>query len=155
MPTSTSLAPLAASVGLVAAALLIIELLLLHAWLLCLAVLLVCWAAGGSVSRLHAVASTFIRAAIAGAVFFGVGVVLGFCFPIGVRLIGKTGEWAVQKAWAINGAASVAGSAVAAVIGVSFGASVQLATAVVCYLLALLVGYRVVRLSAADSAAGQ
>ena len=59
--------------------------------------------------------------------------VLGFAFPLGVAMAAPTGEWAVQKMWAINGAASIAGSALAAFIGLSLGSTAVLGAGFLAY----------------------
>ncbi len=86
------------------------------------------------------VSSEFGRISIVSVVMFAVGFFLGFALPLGVRVVAPTGEWAIQKMWAINGAASIAGSVLAAVIGVAFGSNVVLAVGLVCYAAAFLGG---------------
>lgn len=68
------------------------------------------------------------------------GFLLGFCFPIGVRMIQRAGDNAVQRMWAINGAAGVAGSAAAAFIGVLGGSHLVVIVGCVCYGGMLLAG---------------
>ncbi|HVU01462.1 MAG TPA: hypothetical protein VHE30_06905 [Polyangiaceae bacterium] len=78
-------------------------------------------------------ATVSVRVAVAGGLLFVVGFVLGSAFPIGVRIVGRTGEWATQKMWALNGAASIAGSVLAPLIGLSCGSSVVLACGLAAY----------------------
>ncbi|MBI3736801.1 hypothetical protein HY256_09845, partial [Candidatus Sumerlaeota bacterium] len=89
--------------------------------------------------------SFVLRAGVISLLMGGMGFVLGFAFPIGVRLVSPSGEWAVQKMWAVNGAASIAGSAFASIIGVVFGARVVLICGLVCYLGVTLCGISAVR----------
>jgi hypothetical protein len=74
-----------------------------------------------------------------------VGAALGLAFPLGVRL--AAGEWAVQKLWAVNGAASIAGSVAAALLGLGLGSRAVLLSGLVCYLLVALCGMRAAGLS--------
>jgi hypothetical protein len=57
----------------------------------------------------------------------------------------------VQRAWAVNGAASVAGSALAAVLGVMLGSRWVVAAGLICYLLVFLAGTMAQRASAGRS----
>ena len=85
---------------------------------------------------LELVRSQAARLAIAGLLIGGVGFVLGLAFPLGARRVARTGEWAVQKMWAVNGAASVAGSALAAFVGLTAGSTAVLAVGAGFYALA-------------------
>ncbi len=84
--------------------------------------------------------SQAVRLGAIGAMLGGVGFVLGFAFPLGVVMVAPTGEWAVQKMWAINGAASIAGSVLAAVIGITLGSQFVIAAALLCYAVAIIAG---------------
>jgi len=76
--------------------------------------------------------------ACVGAILFATGFVLGCAFPLGVRAVAPTGEWAIQKMWAINGAASIAASVLAAVIGLVWGSGAVLSAGVLAYGVALV-----------------
>jgi spermidine synthase len=89
------------------------------------------------VGLLERVPSMMGRVVLMGVVLAAVGFVLGCAFPLGVRAVAPTGEWAVQKMWAINGAASIAASVFAAVIGLVAGSGAVLTTGVLAYGLAL------------------
>jgi hypothetical protein len=78
--------------------------------------------------------------ALAGGITGVVGFVLGFGFPLGVRLVAPAGERAVQKMWAVNGAASIAGSSLAALLGLTLGCRAVLIGGFVFYALAALCG---------------
>ena len=84
--------------------------------------------------------SQAVRLGAIGAMLGGIGFVLGFAFPLGVVMVAPTGEWAVQKMWAINGAASIAGSVLAAVIGITLGSQFVIAAALLCYAIAIVAG---------------
>lgn len=69
-----------------------------------------------------------------------VGFPLGFGFPLGVRLAAPAGEWAVQRMWAINGAASIAGSALAAIIAVTISSRANIIAGLAVYTIAMMAG---------------
>lgn len=75
---------------------------------------------------------------VVAAILFTTGFLLGSAFPLGVGVVAPTGEWAVQKMWAINGAASIAASVLAAVIGLVWGSGAVLTAGIVAYVLALV-----------------
>ncbi|MEO8505474.1 MAG: hypothetical protein ABI609_16375 [Acidobacteriota bacterium] len=98
------------------------------------------------VSAMEASGSSAVRAASAGALCAAVGIALGFGFPLGVRLLGgETG--AVQRMWAVNGASSIAATALASLVGVSFGSRTVLGVGVVVYMLVIVAGFATLRLS--------
>lgn len=80
------------------------------------------------------------RLAVIALVLGATGVVLGFAFPLGVRLVAPTGEWAVQKMWATNGAATIAGSVLAACVGITAGSGAVLALGLASYAAAFAAG---------------
>lgn len=121
----------------------------LNAWIAILAVLAILVAMVTPISALGAIGSPAGRAAGAGILTGIVGFVLGFAFPLGVRLVGPTGEWAVQKVWAINGAASIAGSAAAAMIGVGFGCRAVLSAGLLFYVVVAICGYQAMKIALA------
>jgi hypothetical protein len=86
---------------------------------------------------LEQVSSPMGRVALVGCVFAAAGFVMGFAFPLGVRKVAPTGEWAIQKMWAINGAASIAASVLAAVIGLVWGSGAVVTSGILAYILAL------------------
>jgi hypothetical protein len=98
-----------------------------------------------ALARLEQVDSSLARALAAGAVTGTVGFVLGFGFPLGVRLVAPAGEWAVQKMWAVNGAASIAGSALAVMLGLGLGSHAVLAAGFLCYVLVACCGLAATR----------
>jgi spermidine synthase len=88
-------------------------------------------------SLLEQMHSTTGRVLIVGGVLAAAGFVLGCAFPLGVRKVAPTGEWAIQKMWAINGAASIAASVLAAVIALGWGSGAVLTGGILAYGLAL------------------
>lgn len=69
-------------------------------------------------------------------------VLSGVMFPIGLRIAERHfGNAAVPWMWAINGSASVAGSALAIIIAMSFGYRWSLLFGVLCYAAAALTIY--------------
>jgi hypothetical protein len=60
----------------------------------------------------------------------------------------RWGEWAVQKMWAVNGAASIAGSALAVTLGLGLGCHAVLAAGFLCYLLVACCGLAAARIRA-------
>jgi hypothetical protein len=66
--------------------------------------------------------------------------VLGFAFPLGVRLVAPTGEWAIQKMWAINGAASIAAWVLGAIVGLTMGTRMVLFVGLASYAAAVVAG---------------
>ncbi|HEV7515172.1 MAG TPA: hypothetical protein VGR07_02625, partial [Thermoanaerobaculia bacterium] len=119
-----------------------------RAWLTILVVLAALTASFPAIAVLERIGSSGGRAAAAAVVLAATGFVLGFAFPLGIRLVAPTGQWAVQKMWAVNGAASIAGSALAAFLGITLGSHAVLAAGLVTYALATLCGYRAWRLAA-------
>lgn len=73
------------------------------------------------------------RIALVASLCLAVGFPLGFAFPIGVRIVSTSGEWAVQKMWAINGAASIMGSVLAVVLTIATSSAGVLVGGLVCY----------------------
>ena len=87
------------------------------------------------------------RSIAAGIVVGTVGFVLGFAFPVGVRLAKSAGPETVQVMWAVNGAASICGSALAAFIGLLWGGRAVFQAALAAYLFAGIAGVTVMRLN--------
>ena len=102
-----------------------------------LLLLLLCFPAFPAFEQIE---SQAVRLGAIGLMLGGVGFVLGFAFPLGIATVAPTGEWAVQKMWAINGAASIAGSVLAAFIGLTLGSPFVIAAAFVCYAVAVIAG---------------
>jgi hypothetical protein len=112
------------------------------AWFAIVAAIAALIGAMGLLPMLDEVGSLFARSACVAGMMGGTGFVLGFGFPLGVRLADPTGEWAIQKLWAVNGAATIAGSSFASIIGVMLGARAVLAAALLCYLIVMFCGIR-------------
>lgn len=91
------------------------------------------------VPRLEALALP-VRLVVVGLLVLAVGMALGLGFPLGVRLAAPLGDRVVQRMWAINGAASIAGSALAALVGLIAGSRATVAAGLLCYLGAVVTG---------------
>lgn len=116
-----------------------------RAWLAIVAGLVLLLALFARLDVLESISSGSGRALTSGMLLAGVGFLLGFAFPIGIRIVGVTGEWAVQKMWAVNGAAAIGGSALAALIGISFGSHAVILAGLACYAATTLAGLAAVR----------
>lgn len=78
-----------------------------------------------------------VQEVVAAAVLFLLGMPMGVMFPIGLRVVqGRLGNLAVSWMWAVNGSASVLGSALAIMLAMSFGYTWSLSFGAMCYLLA-------------------
>jgi hypothetical protein len=80
-----------------------------------------------------------VRIALAIVLIAPLGFAMGMPFPAGLEAIQEDGQQAVAWAWAANGSASVAGSALAMLGAISFGYSSVLMLGAGCYALAALV----------------
>jgi len=106
------------------------------------------------VTLLGHIASRGARLAAAGCIPALAGLLAGFAFPIGVRLVAPMGESAVQRMWAVNGAAGVAGTGAAALLGLTGGSRLVVAAGAGCYLVMLLAGWAATRAKGSGPAAG-
>ncbi len=83
-------------------------------------------------------ASLLPRCAIVVALVAPVSLPLGFCFPLGLRLIGRIADDASPWMWGVNGAFSVLASVVAVSVSIWLGIQVNLYLAIGLYLLLAL-----------------
>lgn len=111
-----------------------------RAWFAILAAILCVFACFPLFPLLDRVDSSAIRIILAGLLVAGTGFALGFGFPLGVRLAAPAGESAVQRMWAVNGAASIAGSALAAIIAVSISSRANIVAGLIMYAIAMQAG---------------
>lgn len=124
-----------------------------RAFAIILGSLSVLWLSFPFFQAFEGIASTPVRYGAICAVLIAVGGVLGLAFPFGVRLVAPTGEWAVQKMWAINGAASIAGSVLAALTGLSAGTRNVVLAGLLAYAVAAVAAVLSVRQPSAPTAA--
>ena len=110
------------------------------AWLAILVTLAILIVALPALSIVERVPSAIGRETIVRLIMGAMGFVLGFGFPLGVRLVAPSGEWSVQRMWAINGAASIAGSALAPILGVTLGCRATLTAGFCFYALVTVCG---------------
>ncbi|HEX6142864.1 MAG TPA: hypothetical protein VFZ01_09110 [Geminicoccaceae bacterium] len=77
----------------------------------------------------------FIRAALCVLVIAPAGLLMGFGFPTGMRLVSALDRTPTPWFWGINGAAGVLAATLAVACSIAFGISTTLVIAAVCYLL--------------------
>ena len=78
------------------------------------------------------------RCAVVVALVAPVSLPLGFCFPLGLRLIGRIADDASPWMWGVNGAFSVLASVIAVSVSIWLGIQVNLYLAIALYLLLVL-----------------
>jgi len=76
---------------------------------------------------------TLIRAAVATAIVAPAGVMMGFGFPTGVRMVQATDERPASWFWGVNGAAGVLGSVLAIALSIAWGIRLTLSLGALCY----------------------
>ena len=86
-------------------------------------------------------AQLLTRAAITVAALMPAGVLMGFGFPTGMRLISAVDHRPTPWFWGINGAAGVTASVMAVACSISFGISVTLIVGGLCYFLLIPAAY--------------
>jgi hypothetical protein len=84
-------------------------------------------------------ASTVVRMAIAAAAIAPIGFLMGTPFPTGIRRAGREDATLVSWAWAVNGAASVFGSALTVLVSMTYGFSTSFFVGAGAYAVALAV----------------
>jgi spermidine synthase len=85
-------------------------------------------------------ATLLVRAVLCVMVIAPAGVLMGYGFPTGMRLVSAIDQSPTPWFWGINGAASVLASTLAVACSLAFGISTTLMIAALCYLLLLPVG---------------
>jgi hypothetical protein len=107
---------------------------------LCLSLMLV-----RSVTHTTVVYPLAVRCLIVLAFAAPVSLLLGCCFPLGMRLLGRISDTATSWMWGVNGACSVLASAAA--VGLSMWVSIDasLALGALCYLLLTVPAFRLLR----------
>lgn len=83
------------------------------------------------------------RVAVSLALLAPIGLLLGMCFPLGIRWARRAHEHLVPWAWAVNGVFSVFAAAASLVIAMNFGLTVMMLVGAACYLANLLILLRV------------
>jgi hypothetical protein len=101
----------------------------------------------------NALRETWLRLLFLVVLLILLGATLGTAFPIGVRMVAPHGPNMVQRMWAINGAASIAGSALAALIGLAAGSRTVILVGFVCYCIAVGCGWAGAVTSRSDASA--
>jgi hypothetical protein len=80
------------------------------------------------------------------------GLLLGFAFPTGMRLVAAVDPTPAPWFWGINGATGVLASVLAVMLSMNFGINVTASVAGLCYLILIPVGVRLIRLASAAHA---
>jgi hypothetical protein len=75
------------------------------------------------------------RAAVVVMVTAPISILLGFCFPLGVQLVGRSAPQSVAWMWGVNGACSVLASILALAISMWVGIDANLWAAAMLYAL--------------------
>ena len=88
--------------------------------------------------RAFAGATTPVRIAVAVAILFPIGLLMGTAFPLGMRLASAGAPALTPWLWGVNGATSVCASVLAVVIALNAGISASFWTGVACYVAATL-----------------
>ena len=79
-------------------------------------------------------AGTLVRAALSVLFIAPAGILMGFGFPTGMRLVQAIDSRPTPWFWGINGAAGVLASVLAVISSIAFGIQVTLAAGALCYL---------------------
>ena len=95
-------------------------------------------------------ASLGIRALVCVATIAPAGVLLGFGFPTGMRLISAIDRRPTPWFWGVNGAAGTLASTVAVASSIAFGISTTLTIGAVCYLLLIPTSFLLVSIGDED-----
>jgi hypothetical protein len=74
------------------------------------------------------------RIAVSIALLTPIGLLLGMCFPLGIRWARKAHDHLIPWAWAVNGVFSVFAAAASLVIAINFGLKTMILAGALCYL---------------------
>jgi hypothetical protein len=109
-------------------------------WLVIVAVVAGAVVGFGEIPAVERIDTEPLRLLAAGSLVLAIGMALGLAFPLGVALAAPGGERIIQRMWAVNGAASIAGAALAALIGLAVGSRATVLGGLLCYMAAGLMG---------------
>ena len=96
-------------------------------------VLLPSWAPG--ILKSYEGADLALRAALAVAILAPAGLLMGFGFPTGMRLVAQISRGPTPWFWGINGAAGVLAGSIAVLTSIAFGIDTTLRLGALCYFL--------------------
>src|SRR5262249_865794 len=96
--------------------------------------------------------SLIVRALVSLAAIVPSGILMGFGFPTGMRLVGAIDWRPPPWFWGVNGGAGVLGASVAVVIGINFSINVSFWIAAACYLRLLPITSKLLALSGISNA---
>jgi hypothetical protein len=74
------------------------------------------------------------RVAVSIALLTPIGLLLGMCFPLGIRWARKAHDHLIPWAWAVNGVFSVFAAAASLVVAINFGLKTMILAGAICYL---------------------
>lgn len=75
-----------------------------------------------------------LRVAVSVALLLPVGLLLGMCFPLGIRWARRAHDHLIPWAWAVNGVFSVFAAAASLVVAINFGLKAMILAGAACYL---------------------
>jgi hypothetical protein len=90
------------------------------------------------------------RAIVAIAMIAPAGLLMGFGFPTGMRLVNRIDQRPTPWFWAINGAAGVLAASIAVMVSIAFSISASIWTGAACYLLLAVAGVALMNIPAKD-----
>ncbi len=88
-------------------------------------------------------ASLVVRGLLCIAIVLPAGLLMGFGFPTGMRLVGAVDQRPTPWFWGINGASGVLASAMAVGCSLAYGIGVTLDVGAICYVLLVPAGYAI------------
>jgi hypothetical protein len=93
-------------------------------------------------------ASLLVRAAVCMGAIAPAGLLMGFAFPAGMRLVAAADRRPTPWFWGINGAAGVLASVLAVMTGIALGIGATLAIGAACYLLLIPAAWALLKCNA-------
>jgi hypothetical protein len=85
------------------------------------------------------------RASVAVAMIAPAGLLMGFAFPTGMRLVNRVDQRPTPWFWAINGAAGVLAASIAVMVSIALSISASIWTGAACYFLLAVAGVALMR----------
>jgi len=94
-----------------------------------------------------------LRVLLSVALLLPIGLLLGMCFPLGIRWARQAHDHLIPWAWAVNGVFSVFAAAASLVVAINLGLKVMMLAGAACYLANILLVTRTGSLSGAGAGA--
>jgi hypothetical protein len=79
-----------------------------------------------------------LRVLLSVALLLPIGLLLGMCFPLGIRWARQAHDHLIPWAWAVNGVFSVFAAAASLVVAINFGLKTMMLAGAACYLANIL-----------------